>query len=51
MCYKGAPSDCNWVPCFGHNLHFAVANAIREDVRDTRALGLSLKLISTFSYS
>ena len=39
---------CNWIPCFGHNLHLAVTNAIKEDARNTRALGVCRKLILAY---
>ena len=43
--------EWNWIPCFGHNLHLAVKNAIQDDTRVTRALGVCRKLISLFSHS
>ena len=48
-----AASRLNWqrLSCFGHNLHLAVTKAINSDVRCTRALGLSRKIVSAFSNS
>ena len=48
-----AASRLKWqrLSCFGHNLHLAVTKAIDSDVRCTRALGLSRKIVSTFSNS
>ena len=43
--------EWNWIPYFGHNLHSAVKNAIQDDTRVTRALGICRKLISLFSHS
>ena len=37
--------------CFGHNLHLAVTNSIKDDSRVQRALGVCRKIVSTFSYS
>ena len=39
------------LPCFGHNLHLAVTNAVKNDARVMRALGVCRKLITTFSHS
>ena len=43
----------NWlhVPCFGHNLHLAITNAIKDDSRISRAIGVTRKLITSFSHS
>ena len=40
----------NWlhIPCFGHNLYLAITNAIKDDHRVARALGLIRKLITHF---
>ena len=37
--------------CFGHNLHLAITNSLKEDRRCTRALGVSRKVVSAFSMS
>ena len=37
--------------CFEHNLNIAVTNAVKDDNRLTRALGLCRKIVSTFSYN
>lgn len=39
------------LPCFGHNLHLAVTNSIKDDDRVNRALGLCRKIVSAFSFS
>lgn len=39
------------LPCFGHNLHLAVGNSIKEDRRVDRALGVCRKIVTTFSHS
>ena len=43
----------NWlhVPCFGHNLHLAITNAIKDDSHISRAIGVTRKLITSFSHS
>ena len=43
----------NWlhIPCFGHNLHLAITNAIKDDSRISRAIGVTRKLITSFSHS
>ena len=37
--------------CFGHNLHLAVVNSIKDESRIQRCLGLCRKLVSAFSHS
>ena len=37
--------------CFGHNLHLAVGNAVKNDTRISRATGICRKLVCTFSHS
>lgn len=39
------------LPCFGHNLHLAVTNSIKDDNRVKRALGICRKIVASFSYS
>ena len=48
-----ATKNLQWqqLSCFGHNLNIAVTNAVKDDNRLTRALGLCRKIVSTFSYS
>ena len=43
----------NWLHflCFGHNLHLAITNAIKDDSRISRAIGVTRKLITSFSHS
>ncbi|XP_058270520.1 E3 SUMO-protein ligase ZBED1-like [Hemibagrus wyckioides] len=47
-----AASMNNWtrLHCFGHRLHLAIENAMK-DPRIDRAVGVCKKLVSTFSYS
>ena len=37
--------------CFGHNLHLSVTNALKDDPRLSRAVGVCKKIVSAFSYS
>ena len=37
--------------CFGHSLNLAVTNAIKDDARLSRALGVCRKIVSSFSSS
>ena len=37
--------------CFGHNLHLGVTNALKDDYRLSRTLGVCKKIVSSFSYS
>ena len=48
-----AASRLQWkrLSCFGHNLHLAIINSIKCDDRCTGALGLTRKIVSTFSIS
>jgi len=43
----------NWlhVPCFGHNLHLAITNTIKDDSCVSRAIGVTRKLVTSFSHS
>jgi len=43
----------NWthLPCFGHNLHLTIGNALKDDGRVDRPVAVYKKLINTFSYS
>jgi len=43
----------NWlhIPCFGHNLHLAITNTVKDDSHVARALGVIRKLITHFSHS
>ena len=34
--------------CFGHNLHLGVTNAMKDDSRLSRALGVCKKIVSSF---
>ena len=38
------------VPCFGHNLHLAITNAIKDDSL-SRAIGVTRKQITSFTHS
>ena len=37
--------------CFGHNLHLAISNSIKEDNGVQRALGVCRKIVTTFAHS
>ena len=39
-----------YLSCFGHNLHLAISNSIKEDSRVQRALGCR-KIVATFAHS
>lgn len=41
----------NHISCFGHNLHLAVTNSLRDDQQIARAVGICKKLVSCFSHS
>ncbi|XP_030235456.1 zinc finger BED domain-containing protein 1-like [Gadus morhua] len=43
----------HWVrlQCFGHRLHLAIENAVKDDSRIARAAGLCKKLVGHFSHS
>ena len=41
----------NHLSCFGHNLHLAVGNSIKDDRRVDRALGVCRKIVTSFSHS
>ena len=40
-----------YLSCFGHNLHLAISNSIKEDTRVQRALGVCRKIVTTFAHS
>ena len=40
-----------YISCFGHNLHLAINNSIKEDARVQRALGVCRKIVTTFAHS
>ena len=37
--------------CFGHNLHLAITNSMKNDTRITRAVEVAHKMINTFAHS
>ena len=37
--------------CFGHNLHLAITKSLKNDRRCVRAIGVSQKIVSSFSSS
>ena len=43
--------DWLYLPCFGHNLHIAITNAIKDDPRVARALRMIRKLIAHCAHS
>ena len=50
--FISACSSLGWMhlPCFGHNLHLAVQNAVKDETRVSRALGICRKLMGAFSH-
>ena len=40
-----------YLTCFGHNLHLAIGNSIKDDSRVQRALGVCRKIVTAFSHS
>ena len=40
-----------YLTCFGHNLHLAIGNSIKDDSRVQRALGVCRKTVTAFSHS
>jgi len=48
-----AASPLGWqrLACFGHSLNLAVTNALKDDQRVTRALGVARKIVGAFSVS
>jgi len=48
-----ASQHLKWIclSCFGHNLHLAVVNAIKDDQQVTRAFGVCRKLVELFANS
>lgn len=41
----------NRLSCFGHNLHLAVTNSLKDEVRVARAFGVCRKLVELFAHS
>ena len=50
---KAVKTNLQWghMSCFGHSLNLAVTNAIKDDARLSRALGVCRKIVSSFSSS
>ena len=48
-----AARDLGWLrlSCFGHNLHLSIIKALAGDTRCSHALGVSRKIVSSFSMS
>ena len=48
-----AADELEWtrLSCFGHNLHNAVNNSIKDDARVSRATGVCKKIVGSFSHS
>ncbi|XP_065899760.1 E3 SUMO-protein ligase ZBED1-like [Dysidea avara] len=40
-----------YLSCFGHNLHLAIGNSIKDDSRVQRALSICRKIVTSFSHS
>ena len=41
----------NRLSCFGHNLHLAITNSMKDDTRVSRAVNVVHKIINTFTHS
>ena len=41
----------NGLSCFGHNLHLAITNSIKDDDHISRAIGIAHKIVSVFAHS
>ena len=45
ICATSSRFGWNHLSCFGHNLHLAVTNSMKDEVRITRAFGVCRKLV------
>jgi hypothetical protein len=43
--------DWPWMSCFGHNLHLAITNAMKDENRISRAIGVCKRIVTAFSQS
>lgn len=43
--------DWPWISCFGHNLHLAITNAMKDEPRISRAIGICKRIVAAFSQS
>ena len=43
--------DWPWMSCFGHNLHLAITNAMKDEDRISRAIGVCKRIVTAFSQS
>ena len=41
----------NGLSCFGHNLHLAITNSMKDDDRISRAIGIAHKIVGAFAHS
>ena len=51
ICATSSRLGWNHLSCFGHNLHLAVINSMKDDVHVTRAFGVCCKLVELFAHS
>ena len=51
ICATSSHLGWNHLSCFGHNLHLAITNSMKDEVRITRAFGMSRKLVELFANS
>ena len=51
ICATTSRLGWNHLSCFGHNLHLAVTNLMKDEVRVTRAFGVCRKLVELFAHS
>ena len=40
-----------WMSCFGHNLHLAITNSMKDENRISRAIGVCNRIVTAFSQS
>ena len=51
VCATSERLKWNRLSCFGHNLHLAVVNSMKDDRRVARAFGVCRKLVELFAHS
>ena len=51
VCATSSRLGWNHLSCFGHNLHLAVTNSMKDEVRVARAFGVCRKLVELFAHS
>ena len=41
----------NGLRCFGHNLHLAITNVVKDDDRISCAIGITYKIVGAFAHT